>query len=74
MGSFVHGTSTGYDNHGCRCTPCHEASKARRRATLGFVHNSGAYTNGCRCDICRAARLAYNREWRARKLRRQASA
>lgn len=26
-----HGTPTGYDNHGCRCTPCRQAAATLRR-------------------------------------------
>jgi hypothetical protein len=37
-----HGSMTGYDNHGCRCTPCREAAtRLRQRRRQQAVELSG---------------------------------
>lgn len=68
----LHGTLSGYTNHGCRCDTCRAAStqyRARRRAEAATepiwdgVHGTlNGYQNySCRCNACTSAAVEYNR-------------
>lgn len=84
-----HGTTTGYNTHGCRCDQCRAANAAysrslaaRKRAGEPVRECSRApithgttrgYNRGCRCDDCRAARRRYIAEWKLRTGRSKTS-
>lgn len=64
--AIVHGTTTGYTHHGCRCELCKERYNAKGRAVWAakkardfsgeeYVHGlSKTYGAGCRCLECKA--------------------
>ncbi len=73
-----HATANGYNNLGCRCSPCKRAwsmeiqAARKRRSPLSPDDprhgKETTYSNWkCRCDLCRAARAAYKTASRARK-------
>lgn len=75
-----HGTSAGYQYHGCRCQPCRTAARtevtnsvARRAAYFAahpreFPHGkSYGYILGCRDHCCRAPEAVRRAKWRAKK-------
>lgn len=62
-----HGTTNGYGNLGCRCSPCREAHRQNHARYMQKVRDDGSlvdkgahgssyrYDIGCRCDACREA-------------------
>lgn len=75
-----HGTTSRYNNQGCRCDECREANRvyglayARKRGAVPEAeyresvkrHGITAYRRrGCRCEVCRAALAAQKRRQRA---------
>src|SRR5256885_704702 len=79
-----HGTTNGYGNLGCRCTPCTEAHRqnhaaymARVRASKRILGEHGteiAYDTGCRCAACREAHNAKSRAYKQKKRAQAAKA
>jgi hypothetical protein len=71
-----HGTTGGYTNHRCRCTPCRAAHRDNFRARRGRGHRidgsvphgtEGGYNNyACRCELCRTAHRDTSRAYRLR--------
>ncbi|MGW5267307.1 hypothetical protein ACWEQ4_01525 [Rhodococcus sp. NPDC003994] len=64
----THGSRHRYFDLGCRCSPCVEGVKRRRRERIAagipdhIPHGASRYSNwGCRCDTCRLAKLAEER-------------
>lgn len=79
-----HGTTSGYGNHGCRCTDCKaahaasvKAARDRRAAHAipsrvhGTVNGYGNYR--CRCDRCKRAWAADERRRHAATMMRPGS-
>jgi hypothetical protein len=74
---LLHGTSSGYTYHRCRCDECkafqreaHRAWRARARSYPAdrIPHGEQGYnTYGCRCDICRTDHRDYRREQRLKR-------
>lgn len=78
--SWVHGTTSTYGNHGCRCDDCRAAHamacfEARRRRAgrpvPEHVHGTdNGYTNYmCRCPDCREGHRVYQNERRYERRR-----
>lgn len=78
---LAHGTAATYTNHGCRCEPCRDASRAaylQRRAQAWALkaipapapnpHGTEATWEQCPCPICVSA---YDESQRARRTRRR---
>lgn len=79
-----HGTPSGYNYHGCRCSNCVDAirtytreyrDRKRSEPTPDHVHGTwnGYRTYGCRCERCRALMDEKNRVSREATAERRAT-